>query len=67
MFRDRHLAADVFNFGNAATESDDRIIYNRLSGALWYDSNGSLAGGDIFQLATLKPGLDLTSSDFVVI
>ncbi len=60
------LAAGKFHLGSAAHDSDDRIIYNSTSGALYYDADGDGAGAKI-QFATLGAGLALTAADFVVI
>jgi Ca2+-binding RTX toxin-like protein len=60
------LTAGAFNTGNAATELDDRIIYDRTTGALIYDANGSDSGGAT-QFATLTPGRALTHLDFYVV
>jgi serralysin len=60
------LATSAFFKGTAAHDADDWIIYNPLSGALTYDSNGNAAGGAI-KFASLATGLGLTHSDFVVI
>jgi VCBS repeat-containing protein len=60
------LSAGAFNTGSAATQSDDRIIYNPANGALIYDSNGSAAGGAV-QFATIGIGLALTNQDFLII
>ena len=60
------LAAGMFFKGAAAHDSSDRIIYNDLTGALIYDSNGSSPGGAT-QFATLSTGLKITYADFVVI
>jgi Ca2+-binding RTX toxin-like protein len=60
------LAAARFFVGAAARDADDRIVYNKATGALFYDSNGVAAGG-IFQLATLGNKAALTAADFVVI
>jgi serralysin len=60
------LAANRFFAGAAAHDADDRIVYNRASGAVYYDSNGDAAGGStLIALITNKPLL--TSADFVVI
>jgi predicted outer membrane repeat protein len=45
---------------------DDRIIYDIVTGALTFDSNGSAAGGAV-QFATLDPGLALTTADILVV
>jgi Ca2+-binding RTX toxin-like protein len=61
------LAAGAFNTGTAATQADDRIIYNPGNGVLFYDSNGSQGGGDVFQFALLSNKAKITHADFVVI
>ncbi len=60
------LAASAFRIGTAAADSTDRIIYNKATGALLYDANGSAAGGAV-QFATLDDGLALTRSDFLIV
>ena len=60
------LSANQFVIGTGAADSDDHIIYNSATGALFYDSNGNTAGGST-QIATLWTGLALTNSDFEVI
>ncbi len=60
------ISPGAFNIGAAASEADDRIIYNAGTGALIYDSNGNVAGGAT-QFAVLSAGLALTANDFVVI
>ncbi len=50
----------------AAADAEDRIIYDNATGALFFDSNGSAAGGAI-RFAQLTTGLALTNADFVVI
>ena len=47
-------------------DGDDHIIYNKATGALIYDANGSAAGGAV-QFATLVNKPALQASDFVVI
>ncbi|MDX2307648.1 MAG: calcium-binding protein [Hyphomicrobium sp.] len=60
------LSASQFVVGTAARDLDDRIIYNRDTGALIYDSNGRAAGGAV-QFATLqnKP-TNVTNLDFFI-
>lgn len=59
------ISTAAFYIGVAAHDSNDRIIYDKTSGALYYDSNGNAAGGQ-FQFATLSANLALTIADFVV-
>ncbi|MEQ1717035.1 MAG: calcium-binding protein [Hyphomicrobium sp.] len=60
------LSSAKFYIGAAAHDLDDRIIYNKLTGELHYDSNGSIAGGDVV-FATLANKGTMTYADFVVI
>lgn len=63
------LSAGAFNTGKAATEADDRIVYDTASGALWYDSDGT-GSATAVRFATISlAGLNgtLTSADFAVI
>jgi Ca2+-binding RTX toxin-like protein len=60
------LKAGFFHLGTAAADADDRIIYNKATGALIYDVNGSAAGGAV-QFATLLNKPALQANDFVVI
>jgi Ca2+-binding RTX toxin-like protein len=60
------LAAGVFVVGTSAGDADDRLIYNSGTGQLFYDANGSAAGGAI-HFATLQGAPTLTASDFQVI
>ena len=60
------LVVGAFNTGAAATQADDRIIYNTSTGALVYDADGSGKGAAI-QFATLS-GVSgtLSAADFIV-
>jgi subtilisin family serine protease len=61
------IADEAFNFGSTATQSDDRIIYNKQTGALLYDPDG-LGGVAGIQFARLTGLMDpLSASDFYVI
>lgn len=53
------------NLSGQATTVQARIIYETDTGALFYDANGSAAGGRV-QFAALSPGLALTAADFFV-
>jgi Ca2+-binding RTX toxin-like protein len=61
------LSAGAFATGASATEADDRIIFNGLTGALLYDADGVGAGAAI-QFATLS-GLTgtLNAAEFIII
>lgn len=60
------LAKAAFHIGNAAADASDRIIYNKTTGALYYDADGK-GGVAAIQFATLSKGLALTVSDFDII
>jgi Ca2+-binding RTX toxin-like protein len=55
-----------FHASKTAHDADDRIVYDRTTGVLFYDSNGSLPGG-VTHFATLTNKPALTAADFVVI
>jgi Ca2+-binding RTX toxin-like protein len=55
-----------FRLGPAALDADDHIVYDHTTGNLFYDSNGSAAGG-VMQFATLTTKPILSAPDFVVI
>lgn len=61
------LAATAFvsNTTGVATTATQRIIYEKDTGALFFDADGNGAGFAI-QFATLATGLALTSADFIV-
>jgi len=58
------LTADEFRIGSAL-DAKDFILYNNITGALFYDSNGSGVGGAT-QFATVTAGTALTFDDFIV-
>ena len=60
------LAQGAFAVGTAAQDADDRIIYNRTTGALFYDADGNGAVAAV-QFATLSGAPTLAAADFVVI
>jgi hypothetical protein len=61
-----NLASGEFHKGAAAHDGDDHIIYNKHTGALFYDPDGTGIGAQV-EFAKLDKGLHLHASDFVVI
>lgn len=56
-----------FRKGTEAQDADDHIIYDKDSGALYYDADGNLAGGVAqIQFAQLDKGAKLKASDILV-
>jgi Ca2+-binding RTX toxin-like protein len=60
------LSQGAFRTGSHAEDSSDRVIYDKASGALSYDADGSGAGTAV-QFATLPTGLHLSAADFFII
>lgn len=54
------------NTTGLAQDSNDYIVYETDTGRLYYDSNGSAAGGSIL-VALLQTNLALTSADYVLV
>jgi Ca2+-binding RTX toxin-like protein len=59
-------ATPTFTISKYAQSASDHLFYNTTGGSLWYDSNGSAAGGAV-EIANLGPGLKLTASNFTVV
>lgn len=51
---------------NLATDADDRFIFRTTDATLWFDGNGSAAGG-LTLLADLQAGAILTAADIWII
>lgn len=60
------LHAQEFFAGAAAQTPAEHLIYNSGTGALFYDANGSAAGG-VTEFAKLAAGLALGAHDFLVV
>lgn len=69
------LPAEQFTYGSAAADASDRFIYDSSTGGVFFDPDGTgyietttaiLSYGPR-QIASLSPGLELTSSDISVI
>jgi predicted outer membrane repeat protein len=62
---DATLAASQFTVGTAATDADDRFIYNKADGSLFFDSDGTRSSAEV-QIATLSNFPSLTNADISV-
>jgi serralysin len=60
------LKSDAFWTGKAARDASDRVIYDKGSGALSYDADGSGYSSAI-KFAQLSKSLKLSASDFYVV
>ncbi|PZU19286.1 MAG: hypothetical protein DI589_21890 [Shinella sp.] len=60
------LANDAFHIGLKAHDTSDRVIYNKATGALYYDADGN-GSGKAVQFATLDKGLTMAAADFDII
>ncbi|MGA0533514.1 calcium-binding protein [Hansschlegelia sp. KR7-227] len=63
---DGTLASDAFRNGAFATDSTDRLIYQKSTGSLFYDADGT-GSTDQVLIATFDPKVSLTFSEFVVV
>jgi Ca2+-binding RTX toxin-like protein len=60
------LSNSAFYAGSAAHDATDRVIYNKKTGALFYDQDGNGAKAAI-QFATVSKNLKMTAHDFYVL
>ena len=60
------LKAAAFFSGKSAHDANDRIIYDKASGALYYDSDGT-GGSAQVKFAQLPKKLKMSASDFFVV
>lgn len=63
---DGTLSAAAFCLGSRAQDASDRILFDKASGSLYYDADGSGRGAAIL-FATVAPGTELTHADFGII
>jgi Ca2+-binding RTX toxin-like protein len=61
------LASSYFVTGTAAKDADDRIIYNKTTGALSYDADGIGSAAAAIKFATLDKNLKLAAADFLIV
>lgn len=62
---DGPLAAAFFRVGTAAADANDRIIYDKPTGRIFYDADGNGTGAAAVLFVTVTPGTTLTAADFV--
>jgi Ca2+-binding RTX toxin-like protein len=60
------LSSKFFTVGDKAKDGNDHVIYNKKTGAIFYDADGA-GGSSQVQFATLSKNLKLTNKDFFVI
>jgi Ca2+-binding RTX toxin-like protein len=60
------LASSAFEIGSFTSSGNDHILYDGMTGALYYDADGSGAGKAI-HIATLKGAPSLSSADFFIV
>jgi len=63
------LAQGSLRAGNGVTsarDANDYLIYNKTTGALYYDADGNGSGAAAVHFATLPSGLALSNLDFLV-
>lgn len=63
---DSSIGADQFRLGSKAMDASDRFIYNRSTGALFFDSDGK-GGSAQVQIATLSNRASLDYSNIAVV
>ncbi|WP_448265532.1 beta strand repeat-containing protein [Nostoc sp. DSM 114159] len=61
------LKTSQFTLGASATTSQERFIYNNITGALFFDQDGSANAFTQVQFAQLSAGLSLTKNNFAVV
>lgn len=64
------LASNQFYAAAGATEaqgSNQRVVYDTTTGALYYDADGNLSGHTAVQFAVLSTQPGLTAGDFVLV
>lgn len=60
------LAKAFFIIGSEAADENDYLIYNKKTGKLFYDADGSGSKAAV-EIAALKKGLTLSAADFLII
>ncbi|NJR57732.1 MAG: calcium-binding protein [Cyanobacteria bacterium CRU_2_1] len=60
-----YITTDQFRIGSSAQDSSDRFIYNKSTGAVFFDADG-IGGAAQVQIAKVSTGLAMTNKNFFV-
>lgn len=60
------LSSSAFNVGSSALDSSDRVIYNKTTGGIFYDADGT-GSSAMLQIATVGVNLSINNLDFIII
>lgn len=60
------LQRDRFHLGKTAADHNDRLIYQKRTGALWFDPDG-IGAASPMQLAQLSRGTGLSHADILIV
>ena len=60
------LPPGALALGTSATQADDRIIYDKATGWLYFDQDGSGSAYAPVHFASVTAGVNLTAADFIV-
>ena len=61
------LAASAFTIGSTATTASHRIVYNKATGELFYDADGSGMAAGQTKFAVIGAGHSLSSNHFLLV
>ena len=60
------VGADMFTTGTKAKDAEDRIVYDKKTGAVYYDKDGTGSAAQV-EIATLSNKANLKYDDFFVV
>lgn len=61
------LNKDAFVKGTEATTEDHRVIYDKATGSLYFDGDGSGGLADAFKFGKVDPGTKVKANDFLIL
>jgi Ca2+-binding RTX toxin-like protein len=65
--KDGDLSSDAFHIGTKAADKEDRIIYDKKHGDLYFDRDGTGSKYDTVKFAEVKDNTTVDHTDFLVI